>query len=59
MKFQWAIISKFNIALSVVNVVIFHWVELWPMVSPDPNHCKIDMDKSHPYWQWTFVYDST
>ncbi len=38
MKFQWAIISKFNIAYSVVNGPFFCSMCRWPMVPHYPNH---------------------
>ncbi len=35
LKFQWAILSQFNIAISVVNGPFFCWMGLWTM-APTP-----------------------
>ncbi len=37
-KFQWAILSKLNIAISVVNGPFFCSMCQWPMTPHYPNH---------------------
>ncbi len=38
LKFQWTILSKFNISISVVNVPFFCWMRLWPMAPQYSSH---------------------
>ena len=59
LKFQWAILTQFNIGISVVNGPFSFWMGLWPMAPPHPNYCLL-YTSLFKFWSklWTSVYSS-
>jgi hypothetical protein len=59
-KFHWAILYKFNIAISVVNGPFFCWMGLWdygPWPPPHPDHCiKVNM-QTYKYLDFMILFN--